>query len=354
MAFGSLMNQSIVDSDFEYAIIRVTGPSHGTTVTMTLSGGGTQNLTEISSGVWEGKVSSKGTYTVSAGSLYTTSSVVVDVPKTYNVSLRIAVSGTLNDNSWSTISNISSQGKASQYWSVGQAKEIILDGKALDFSISKFKCCAFIIGINHNASLEGNNKIHFQIANISLSDSRHIAFFDSRYYPRTGYSVAGAGYFVANTTETNSGGWVRSYLRNTVCNSFKSLLPTELLNNITSVGKYSNNVGNNTSDSAITKTYDFIFLLSQLEIDGVLTRSNQNEKKYTLQYSYYSSGNSKVFYRYQLDSFDGSVECWMRSVDPNTSNSFLTSSGNPRKTTEITGLTKSASRSYGIAPCFCV
>ena len=27
MAFGSLMNQSIVDSDFEYAIIRVTGPN---------------------------------------------------------------------------------------------------------------------------------------------------------------------------------------------------------------------------------------------------------------------------------------------------------------------------------------
>lgn len=40
MAFGSLMNQSIADSDFEYAIIRVTGPSHGTSVTMTFSGGG--------------------------------------------------------------------------------------------------------------------------------------------------------------------------------------------------------------------------------------------------------------------------------------------------------------------------
>ena len=40
MAFGSLMNQSIADSDFEYAIIRVTGPSHGTSVTMTSSEGG--------------------------------------------------------------------------------------------------------------------------------------------------------------------------------------------------------------------------------------------------------------------------------------------------------------------------
>lgn len=40
MSYGSLMNQSIADSDFEYATIRVTGPSHGTAVTMTLSGGG--------------------------------------------------------------------------------------------------------------------------------------------------------------------------------------------------------------------------------------------------------------------------------------------------------------------------
>ena len=40
MSYGSLMNQSIADSIFEYATIRVTGPSHGASVTMTLSGGG--------------------------------------------------------------------------------------------------------------------------------------------------------------------------------------------------------------------------------------------------------------------------------------------------------------------------
>lgn len=40
MSYGSLMNQSIADSNFEYATIRVTGPSHGTSVTMTFSGGG--------------------------------------------------------------------------------------------------------------------------------------------------------------------------------------------------------------------------------------------------------------------------------------------------------------------------
>lgn len=39
MSYGSLMNQSIADSIFEYATIHVTGPSHGASVTMTLSGG---------------------------------------------------------------------------------------------------------------------------------------------------------------------------------------------------------------------------------------------------------------------------------------------------------------------------
>ena len=38
MGFGSLMNQSIESSPFDKAVIRITGPSHGATVTVT--GGG--------------------------------------------------------------------------------------------------------------------------------------------------------------------------------------------------------------------------------------------------------------------------------------------------------------------------
>lgn len=44
MSYGSLMNQSIADSIFEYAIIHVTGPSHGTSVTVSSTGGGAPRI----------------------------------------------------------------------------------------------------------------------------------------------------------------------------------------------------------------------------------------------------------------------------------------------------------------------
>lgn len=38
MSYGSIMSQSITSSPFDSALIRITGPSHGATVTVT--GGG--------------------------------------------------------------------------------------------------------------------------------------------------------------------------------------------------------------------------------------------------------------------------------------------------------------------------
>lgn len=53
--------------------------------------------------------------------------------------MSVAVSSTLNDNSWETISMISQQGKATQYWSVGDTKyEYFTDNNVTDFVIADF------------------------------------------------------------------------------------------------------------------------------------------------------------------------------------------------------------------------
>ena len=365
MAFGSLMNQSIADSDFEYAIIRVTGPSHGTSVTMTFSGGG-QNLIEVSNGVWEGKASSKGTYTVSAGSLYTTSSVVVTVPKIYKVSLNVAVSSTLNNNSWNTISNISSQGLASRYWSVGDTKRIVLNGTIYfapeydsnEISYNNLSVDVFIVGINHNSSREGNNLIHFQMGKINGA----LKCFQSEWYGNTE-----TGGFCHSRYASTSGGWANSLLRNkyltsasnggaqnlSVTNTYASLLPSVLKSVMLQVLKYTDCVGPGSNNSSnIDSTYDKFFVMSEYELFGKRINANQYEQNYQKQYAYYSAGNSKnargVNYQGKLESTISGRRYWLRSPST-TQNRWV----QYEYDNDSSGITQ-GNYCRAVCPCFCV
>lgn len=78
-----------------------------------------------------------------------------------------SISNTLASNSWATIRAVSDAGKGSNYWSVGDAKGITINGKVGATTFSNLAISVFILGFNHNASREGSNRIHFQIGKIN-------------------------------------------------------------------------------------------------------------------------------------------------------------------------------------------
>lgn len=257
----------------------------------------------------------------------------------------------LNDCTWDEISEISSSGQAANYFAVGDCKEIVLNGTVGALTFNNYHTYAFIIGFDHNASREGSNRVHFQLAKTALSGGKDICFTDSSYNS-SGNSTA----FRMNRGNTNSGGWEDSYMRSSICGTSKSstsgrfmgAIPSALRNVLKSVRKYTDNTGNGggSVSSYVTATTDYIFLLSEYEVFGTIPNGNTYEANYQQQYAYYSAGNSKIKYRH--NSTGSSAAWWLRSPYASNSRSF--------RYVHTSGIVNDVGASYslGVAPCFCV
>lgn len=251
----------------------------------------------------------------------------------------------LNDNTWEQIKGVAAGGAAGSVWAVGDCKEIVLNGTISKLSLSNYSVCVFILGFNHNASLEGNNTIHFQIGKTALTGGEDICMM-------SGYDNDSD--FYMNTSGTNSGGWKNSYMRNNILGTsvssysgkFIGALPADLRAVLKPVQKYTNNTGNSSSQSAVTATTDYMFLLGEPEVFGSTTYANSHEANYQEQYTYYASGNSKVKYRH--DSAGSDVDWWERSPRASSSSYFcyVNNSGSANG--------NRATYSYGVAPAFAV
>ena len=290
-------------------------------------------------------VPEEGEWTVSATLGGETSrSNIVNVTSSYDTTL-VFISPILNDNSWETIRGISDAGTGENFWSIGDRKAVTLNGTMSKLSLSNFTTYAFIIGFNHNASVEGSNRIHFQIGKTALSGGTDVCLVN-------GYSDDSD--FYMNTSNTNSGGWSSSYMRTKILGTslssysgtFIGVLPAALRAVLKPVTKYTNNTGNSTSASAVTATTDYAFLLSEYEVFGSISYANSNESSKQAQYAYYSAGNSKIKYNHSATST--AVYWWLRSPIASYSSYFVIvySDG----TVDI----GSASYSRGVAPGFCV
>ena len=225
------------------------------------------------------------------------------------------VSAVLNDNDWATIKTVSDAGQGANYWSIGDRKEVTLNGTVGALTLSDYTTCTFIIGFNHNASVEGANRIHFQLAKTALSGGTDVALCDSDYDDNPG------GGFRMNSSGTSSGGWASSNMRTEICGTSLSsysgtiiaVIPEVLRAVIKSVTKYTDNVGGNSGDVAsnITATTDYFFLLSEVEVFGSITYGNTTEASKQAQYAYYSAGNSKIKYKY--NNMSAAATWWLRS-----------------------------------------
>ena len=332
------------------------------TITVTVDSGASVSLqkdgatiqTKTSTGTVVFTVTETGTYTIVATKNgQTTSGSVNVVSGTTSYSLTLSfVSSTLNNNEWSVIKSVSDAGQGANYWSIGDRKAVTLNGTVGKLSLSNVTTYAFIIGFNHNASVEGANRIHFQLAKTALTGGTDVCLCDSSYSS----NISATGYFVMNGSQTNSGGWKNSQMRTNICGTSLSsysgtiiaVIPAALRAVLKSVTKYTDNTANGGGSTAsyVTATTDYFFLLSEFEVFGSRTYGNTNEKNKQAQYAYYSAGNSKIKYKHNDTSTD--ARWWLRSPYASVSNYAV------RVRNDGTVGSNEANISFGFAPGFCV
>ena len=303
------------------------------TITVTRAGNGAISAVSNAPGV--ASVSVSGNVVTVTGKAKGSATVTVSVAagtnhtapasKTCSVTVTLPTS-TLSNNDWATIRQVSSAGQGANYWAVGDMKPITINGKVGNTTFSNLTINVFILGFNHNASREGNNRIHFQIGKIGTTP---VALCDAQYNS----SQSGNGYFNWNPNNSNSGGWKSCYKRTTlygnsgtptspVSNSLIAALPADLRAVMQPVTKYTDNTGNASNTSgAVTATTDYLFDLAEFEVFGTRNWANQYEQNSQLQYDYYKAGNSKVAYKHSAVST--AVWWGLRSPHYNYSNAFM-------------------------------
>ena len=287
----------------------VTAPT-GSTISVT-QGTAVLSANEVD-GVWTFTIPSLGVWTINATIEWQSLTQDVDISKVgqYNVTLEKPVSNTLNDNDWATIKEVADASEGANYWSVGDTKEITLNGKVSDgLTLSSYSTYVYIIGFNHNSSVEGTG-IAFGGFKTAASGGIDVALCDSGYNT----NKTSGQWFNMNNSNTNSGGWSSSRMRSTTLPLVKSALPSDLQAVLKTTSIYSDNTGGG-SDTAsyVTATQDELYLLAEFEIFGARTYANSAERNHQQQYAYYVAGNSKIKYRH--DSTATAVDWWERSVD---------------------------------------
>ena len=248
----------------------------------------------------------------------------------------------LNDMSWEEIRAISDAGLASSYFNVGDRKAVTLNGTVGSLSLSGTYYC-YIIGIDHNSTIEGTNRIHFQFGKTELSGGTDICFTDSGF----GSGRYSGAWFNMNNANSSSGGWNSSLMKTVICSAFKSAMPSDLQAVLKATTKYSDNTGGGSNTASyVTATSEEVFLLSEFEVFGARKYANSAEQNYQAQYAYYSVGNSKV--RYCHSSTGSTAYWWLRSVYADLSYYFcgVSNSGSADS--------YPAYGSFGFAPAFCV
>ena len=347
----SITDTYMVSLSFFSADITVTVDS-GASVSLQKDGATIQ--TKTSTGTVVFTVTETGTYTIVATKNgQTTSDSVNVVSGTTSYSLTLSfVNSTLNNNEWSVIKSVSDAGQGANYWSIGDRKEVTLNGTVGYLSLSNYTTYAFIIGFNHNASVEGANRIHFQLAKTALSGGKDIALCDSKYNTQ----VSETGYFSMNMYSNNDRGWGGSQMRTNICGTSLSsysgtiiaVIPAALRAVLKSVTKYTDNTGGRRGSNAsyVTATTDYFFLLSEFEVFGSISYGNTNEKNKQAQYAYYSAGNSKIKYKHNGTST--AAPWWLRSLSVNDFSAFVS------VRTNGTVNHPDARYSIGFVPGFCV
>ena len=249
---------------------------------------------------------------------------------------------TFNDAPWDFIKAAATSGKASSYWSVGDRKAVILNGTVGDKVFSNTTTYCYILGFDHNASIESNgaHALHIGFGASALSGGAYIAYCDSSYESQVSTSC-----FNMNTSGTNSGGWNSCQMKSTICPAFKNALPSDLQSNIRAVTKWQNDGGGTSGQSSSNE----IWLLSEMEIFGSADKSGYTANQ--LQYDFYKgvtgwSAAPKIKYK---DTSTSEAVYW-RERSAYSDNSFKFC----RVGIFGEAVSSDAEYVFGFAPCLCL
>lgn len=257
------------------------GSTKSSAIAVTRAGDGAVSATSSNTSV--ATVSVSGTTVTVTGKAYGTVTITVKVaagtnhtaPANKTCSVTVNVFNTIiSSNSWAAIKAASDAGEGANFWSVGDTKPIVINGKVGNFTFSNLTINPFILGFNHNSVKEGTKRIHWLIGKIS---GKMVALCDGMYNS----SPSSGGYFQMATSGTNVSGWRDSYMRKTLlgngnaptsplANSLMAALPSDLRAVMKAVTKYTDNEINTTGHTAedVTSTSDYLFLLSSYEVQG--------------------------------------------------------------------------------------
>lgn len=237
--------------------------------------------------------------------------------------------------SWQEIKQYIDEGIASTVYSIGDQKVITLNGSVGSKTFTNNQYYCFIIGIDHNAAIEGSG-ITFQIGKDSLGNP--LSFIDSYY--ATNPSSSTNCFKITNSART---GWKDTFMRTTIMNQFYNCFSNDLkavcsyktIFSVNSQSSYSS-----ISETDVSKTNENVYLLSAPEITGTTDSTTVYEFYYQKQYDYYKT-NSAIKVN---DTRKQICEYWTRS--------FGSGSNYYRINTSGSYTTGSAAYSYGISPVF--
>ena len=263
--------------------------------------------------------------------------ITINMVGNYQASATISVSAfivsaVLSENTAATIRAVADNDLGENYWAVGDTYPVPLNGTVGTKTYGNVTVWAYILGFNHNPEVEGEHLIHFGGFKTAQTDGIDICLNDSHY---RSFSTSGAKWFNMNhSSNTNSGGWKGCDLRydilgstNTnngdptstcatspVANTLMAALPADLRAVMKPATKYTYN------GDDVSATIDYLPLLAEFEVQGVLSYAALAEKNYQTQYAYYANGNSKV--KYRQTSTGAAAYWWCRSPGASSESAF--------------------------------
>ena len=277
--------------------------------------------------------------------------------------LAVGIDLVFGNNSWSAIRHVSDLGIAQNFWSVGDRKQITINGTVNGAAFSAKQGNAFILGFNHNAEIEGANRIHLCIAEEHYTPSDGQATYKAWV---NNYKSSGGAFYI-NKSQYNTGGWGSSDMRTKILGTsitsytgtFLGALPADLRTELKSITKYTDNTGGACTEAAsVTATTDYMFLLSPYEIaaakNSVSSWGNVAVNPYEYekqeQYAYFTAGNSQNFYYTSSGSYHIAT-LWSRSP---TGLKSSNSGDRYPYFCDTSGKGSLCNYSRGIIPCVCV
>lgn len=209
------------------------------------------------------------------------------------------------DNTWAEIVQACHTNRIPDTWVVGDSLMMDIGGTAYQINI---------IGKNHDDYADGSGKapLTFQL--------------------RDCYNELNS----MNSSSTNVGGWKSSRMRTTHLPAIMSLMPPEVQGGIREVNKLTSK---GSANSAIETTSDKLFLLSEVEIRGVISDSFAGEGS---RYEYYK-GKSSVKY------FAGTANSWWTRSPRSVYNTQFCHMNTGNNSASIA----SANSALGVAFAFC-